>query len=440
MATLDQLAAEFCVASVRDWTGKAARMLAQTPELAGHSFATALLLGDVARVREEIERDPAAAARADPATGWTPLHAVCASRWHDLDPARAPGLAATARLLLDAGADPLSPSGPGGRTPLGCAAATASGTVGNEAVIRLLLDRGAVPDDEDLYMAAFSHDRYRCLRLLLGSTAVAAVARKALAAPVSGRDTEGVRLLLEAGADPRRYADDDGQPCSAVYAAVAAGCPADLIEALISHGADPGQPGPDGHTPSWLAMIRGRTDLGALLGGDGVTDTARLAGACVTGDRAAAVSLTTADPGLTGRLDEAELASLVHAAEAGNERAVSLMLDLGFPVGARRDDGATALHAAAYAGSAPVVRLLLDRGADPEARDGQWESTALDWAVVGSGYRPQTCASPDWAATVRVLVEAGAATECLASALSPGNSKPPGADVAALLRSYGFGG
>ena len=34
-ASLDQLAAEFCVASVRDWTGKAVRLLAQTPEIAG---------------------------------------------------------------------------------------------------------------------------------------------------------------------------------------------------------------------------------------------------------------------------------------------------------------------------------------------------------------------------------------------------------------------
>jgi hypothetical protein len=30
---LNQKAAEFCAASVRDWTGRAARMLAETPEL-----------------------------------------------------------------------------------------------------------------------------------------------------------------------------------------------------------------------------------------------------------------------------------------------------------------------------------------------------------------------------------------------------------------------
>jgi ankyrin repeat protein len=437
-ASLDQLAAEFCVASVRDWTGRAVRLLAQTPEIAGHSLATALMLGDAARVRAEIARDPAAATRQDPATGWTPLHAVCASRWHFLDPDRAPGLVATARLLLDAGADLDARISRSGRTALNCATASASGGVGNEAVMRLLLERGALPEDDDLYLTAFSADDHRCLRLLLDHTPdVAATAEKALAAPVSTKDTEAVRLLLEAGADPDRYADDEGQPTSAVYAAVRADCPAELIALLITHGADPARPGPDGHSPGRLAAIRGRADLTGILGGDGLPDTTRFVAACATGDRAAALDLAAASAGLTGRLDRAELAALVYAAEAGNEPAVSLMLDLGFPLDVRRDDGATALHAAAYAGSAPVVRLLLDRGADPEAPDGQWESPALEWAVIGSGFRPKTTPHPDWIATVRVLIEAGASTRGLS--LSPDAQKPPSPEVAELLRTYGVG-
>ena len=38
----------FCEASIRDGTGRAARMLAATPELARYSFATAVILGDAA--------------------------------------------------------------------------------------------------------------------------------------------------------------------------------------------------------------------------------------------------------------------------------------------------------------------------------------------------------------------------------------------------------
>ena len=55
----------FCEASIRDWTGRAARMLEVTPEIAGFSFATALVLGDVARVQWDIGREPALATRPD---------------------------------------------------------------------------------------------------------------------------------------------------------------------------------------------------------------------------------------------------------------------------------------------------------------------------------------------------------------------------------------
>lgn len=284
-ARMDQRAADFCVASVRDWTGRAVRMLAETPELAEYSLATALVLGDVARVRAQIERDPAAVTRPDPVTGWTPLHAVCASRWHDLDPQRAGGLVATARLLLDAGADPGARIGPGGRSagssPLRCATASASAGAGNAAIMALLLEHGAAVEDDDLYLAAFSRaGDHRCLRVLLDHAPGAApAAEKALSAPISTADVEGVRLLLEAGADPRRFADDDGQASSAVYHAVRLDSPAELIALLIEYGADPSLPSPHGVTPAFLATLRGRSDLFGLLGGnDTVTDAARFVG------------------------------------------------------------------------------------------------------------------------------------------------------------------
>jgi hypothetical protein len=63
----------------------------------------------------------------------------------------------------------------------------------------------------------------------------------ALAAPISTGDTEGVGLLLTAGADPNRlppadlYGADnaDDQPWPAVYAAIRSDCPAELVEMLL---------------------------------------------------------------------------------------------------------------------------------------------------------------------------------------------------------------
>ena len=106
----------------------------------------------------------------------------------------------------------------------------------------------------------------------------------------------------------------------------------------------------------------------------------------------------TQDPGLPGRISEAQqAAALIRAAETGNLAALTLMLDLGFGAGARGDEnGGTALHAAAYSGSANAVRLLLGHGADLEARDATWDSPPLDWAAVGSGERPGTNRRADW--------------------------------------------
>ena len=119
-------------------------------------------------------------------------------------------------------------------------------------------------------------------------------------------------------------------------------------------------------------------------------------------------------------------------------RAVGLMLDLGFPPGTRsvQDDGGTALHLAAAAGSTATVRLLLERGADIEARDTTWDDTPLGWAIVGSGLRLGHDPQPDWPATVSALLDAGASTQGIT--LSPDDPKPPSPEVAALLRARGI--
>jgi len=305
----------------------------------------------------------------------------------------------------------------------------------NRPVVELLLNRGAVPDDHDLYLAGFAHDRDRLLPLLLARVPnLDEIAAQALAAPISNGDSESARLLLEAGADPRRYLDDDGRPTPVVWAAIRAGCGPELLELLLAHEADPNAAGPDGRTPHRLVTAAGTTELAELLhrygADDNATDVDSFLSACRRADRVEAQRQLDDDPGLLERLTDEERAAIFRAAEAGGT-AVMLMLDLGFPIDTRSDDGGTPLHAAAYTGSTDTVRLLLDRGADIDARDTTWNSTPLVWAAVGSGERPQSNMAADWVETVRILLERGASSDDIT--LSPDDPKPPSPEVAELL-------
>lgn len=436
---LAEQAIAFCQASVNR-IGVAVRMLAATPELAEYSFATAVILGDATRVAEALQNDPSLATRTDPRWGWAPLHLACASRWCQLEAARAEGLLVVAQLLIDAGVDPTARTS-GARadwTPLRCVIASANSGPSNRPLAELLLERGAIPDDHDLYLAGFAHDRHQLLPLLLTRVPdPRATIEQALAAPISNDDAESVRLLLEAGAEPDRYRDDDGQPAPIVWAAVRADCSSELLELLLTQYADPNRAGPDGHTPFRLAAAAGRTDVCDLFRRYGAADDAAVElflAACLRADAEQARQRLADDPRLLARLGELEHAALVRAAKTGNGDAVTLMLDLGFPIEARGDDGETALHAAAYTGSARVVALLLARAAEIEARDTTWNSTPIDWAAVGSGYQPDDDPAADWVETVRTLLESGASTAEIT--LSPDDPKPPSPEVAALLRDH----
>src|SRR6266581_3063794 len=390
---LARLADEFCVASIRDWTGRAARMLAARPELAGYNLATAVVLGDGA--------DPNG---------------------------RIPG-----------GGN----GGGGGWKPLKCAVAGAP----NAEIARLLLDRGAVPDDDDLYLAGFGDD-HESLRLLLSGPAdIREIARMALAAPISGNDAQGVRLLLEAGADPRRYLDDSdaeggsetAHPFSVLYAAVRSDCSAEIVELLLTHGAEPEAPGSDGRSPHALAVSKGRDDLAQVLrrygARDDASDVDRFLAACLSADREAAQRQLPSALSAQQRS-----AAMIRAAETGNAEAMRIMLDLGFPADTRGggDDPGTPLHTAAHAGSADIARLLLERGADVDARDERWDSTPMVWAIIGSSERPTGNQSPDWPATVEILANAGASFDGIT--LSPDDDHPPSPEVVELLRRYGVEG
>jgi ankyrin repeat protein len=397
---------QFLRRSVNLQIGAAARMLHEKPALAESGFPAAVVLGDVGRVQAELRRDPGAATRVDPGSGWSALHLACASRFH-LDPARAPGLAEVARVLLDAGAPIDRPSG-GARCwrPLECAVTSANSSRNNEPIVRLLLDRGAPVRSETLLASLYAAGGTWCLELLVSAaTGEPALFTEALVEAVAEAELEAVAILLAAGADPDA-------------------------------------PGPGGRSARRCALTAGGASAVELLGGGSDDPIDRLLEAILTGDEDAARSLAAADPGLVDRLEPADRAALVAAAEHGNLASVAMMLELGFPIDTRREgteeDGATALHAASWAGSADVVALLLDHGADLGERDTRWHSRPLEWALVGSGEAPAGAPAPDWVATVALLLDAGASHDEIT--LNPDEPRQPSAAVLELLRSRGLTG
>jgi ankyrin repeat protein len=420
-------AAAFVAASVDGRMSQARAIFDADPGIAGRSLLAATVLGEADAVRQMLAADPAAAVRIDEERGWPPLLYACYSLWHQADPGRADGLAEVVRALLAAGASP--DTNDGGRARFR-SALKGSAEVSNPAVSAVLLDAGASPDLGQPIGEAVGHPDHRCLRLLLAHGARVA-GTWAVGAAVHHDDPGALSLLLDALAS-----SGSGTASMATEALPDAAAHASLpvAAALLAAGADPGAE-EDAVSALRLAVRAGRTDTAALLRAAGATgdDTGidHFIGACLRADRAAAERIVAGDPDLPGRLTGQDRAVIVDAAGTRPAGAIALMLDLGFSPHARNGSGEQPLHSAAYHGNAAVVRLLLDAGADVDARDARFESAPLAFATVGSG--EQAGEPGDWAQTVRLLIEAGASRQGAWIA-----GKPPGEEITGLLESYGI--
>jgi len=143
---LGERAVAFVEASVAGHRRRARRLLEADPGVARVNLRTAAVLGDAGWVEHLITADPSAVSGVDNERSWPPLLYVCYSYWYRIDPSRGAGLVETARLLLDAGADPDTHNRAkphhGYRSAL-----HGSVIVNNPAITRLLLERGANPND-----------------------------------------------------------------------------------------------------------------------------------------------------------------------------------------------------------------------------------------------------------------------------------------------------
>jgi ankyrin repeat protein len=157
----------------------------------------------------------------------------------------------------------------------------------------------------------------------------------------------------------------------------------------------------------------------------------QLAVACLLGDESLCRSLLAAHPNLAQHLTDDERRQVVDAAQHGNQTGVRLMLEAGWPVDARGQHGATALHWAGFHGNAAMTREILKHRPPLEARTTEFDGTPLDWTVYGSryGWDPK---SGDYTGTVEALLDAGARM--------PANTEHASDTVRDVIRRYNRGG
>jgi hypothetical protein len=98
---------------------------------------------------------------------------------------------------------------------------------------------------------------------------------------------------------------------------------------------------------------------------------------------------------------------LPDAARAGDGAAVRRMLAEGWPLDARGDENATALHWASWLGYTPIVKDLLKAGAPVSIRGDTFDGTPLGWAAHGS-LHGWNCRTGDFVGVVEALLHAGA--------------------------------
>ncbi|HEX4825864.1 MAG TPA: ankyrin repeat domain-containing protein [Candidatus Polarisedimenticolaceae bacterium] len=289
--------------------------------------------------------------------------------------------------------------------------------VGNHLdVVRLLLDRGANPNDGESVFHAAELNLRDCLELLVArgadiSNACAAYGNTPLyflsgyhpTVPNAPTVALGMRWLLEHGADPNVTSGKDRatplQQC-------AQNGWTEVVSMLLEHGADPAQKRADGRTAYALAVRGGHREVAALLPASELHPVDELIGACSRGDETAARAVLAKHTGIIASFTHADRHTVSQTASSGNAAAIRTMKAVGFDLAWESTWAGTALHHAAWHGNVAMTRLLIELGAPINVRDRRFGSSPLGWAAHGS--KNCRAADEDYLAIVRALLDAGA--------------------------------
>jgi ankyrin repeat protein len=164
-----------------------------------------------------------------------------------------------------------------------------------------------------------------------------------------------------------------------------------------------------------IALLKGHTALFEFLYENSDMPT-RLLVSCLLGRRSEAEAIAARNPGLVASLPavDHELVARYCWETNTNYEAVKLMLDLGFPVAhPERSHGYSPLHNAAWAGSADLVDLLLERGHPVDLVDPGYHSTPLGYAIYDCTVEKRH-PEGDFGRVVKSLLDAGSPWDALA--------------------------
>jgi ankyrin repeat protein len=364
------------------WHGsldRAQEILAKNPELASSDIHIAAILGDDAAVRGFIARDPSSVKAKSAPFGGDALNYLGLSKYLRLEPSRTPAFVRAATALLDAGADPNTGFWTAGQFPeYETAMYGASGVAHNPEVTKLLLERGADPNDGEVVYHSPETGDNRCIELLVGTGKLTKPNLGMMAIrKIDWHDADGLKYLLEHGAPAE---GDRHRGWRALHHALARGNGLPAIQLLLDHGADPAQES-DGISAFVRAARLGRRDVLAEFAKRGhmvkFEGADALIAACANGDASEAREIAVREPARLAALLQMGGTLLARFAGNGNIAGVRILLDLGVSATAPFAEGdgyfgfapgTLPIYVAAKLYEPDVVKLLIERGSPADAK------------------------------------------------------------------------